>query len=65
MSTQQGPLDPVVIGRSPDGFEAATEALVAKWEAQRGAPERPITLRVELYVEVHGAIHDYIAVTRG
>lgn len=65
MSVEPGSLDPVVIGRSPDGFRQATEDAVMKWEAQRGAPERPITLKVELHVEVHGAIHDYIAVIRG
>jgi len=59
-------IDPVIIGRSHDGFALAAQNAVEKWEGQRGgAPEKRTTLRVvDMYVDVDNAIHDYIVVLR-
>jgi hypothetical protein len=47
-------------GVHTDGFRAATEDAVAKYEDEHGVPERPMTFKVvEMYVTVHNPIHDY------
>jgi flavin-binding protein dodecin len=62
MSTEPRSIDPVVTGRSHDSFAAAAQNAVDKWEDQRGGPpETRTTLRVlDMYVDVDGALHDYI-----
>jgi flavin-binding protein dodecin len=66
MSTEPRSIDPVVTGRSHDSFAAAAQNAVDKWEEQRGGPpEARTTLRVlDMYVDVDGAIHDYIVVLK-
>lgn len=55
-----------VTGKSTDGFKAAAQDAVEKWERGRGGPpEEVTTLRVEMHVRVGSAsVHDYIAVLR-
>lgn len=68
MSIEQGnaSIDPVITGRSKEGFAAAARDAVEKWEGQRGGPpDSRTTLRVvDMYVDVDNAIHDYIVVLR-
>jgi flavin-binding protein dodecin len=63
----QNPTDPIVVGRSPDGFAAAAQDAVAKWEGQRGRPPDDLTtLRVvEMYCTVGpNSFHDYVVALR-
>ena len=62
----EGPIDPVVVGRSRNSFADAAQNAVDKWENQRGgAPDEPTTLRVvDMYVVSEGHIGDYIVVLR-
>jgi hypothetical protein len=62
----EGPIDPVVVGRSRGSFAQAAEDAVQKWEAQRGGePDEPTTLKVvDMYVVSEGHIGDYIVVLR-
>jgi hypothetical protein len=70
----EGPIDPVVVGRSRNSFAQAAQDAVNKWESQRGgAPDETVTLRViDMYVtaepegpaESGGHIGDYIVVVR-
>lgn len=58
--------DETVTGSSTDGFKAAAEDAVKRWEEGRGgAPEEVTRLRVEMHVRVgSNSVHDYIAVLR-
>lgn len=59
-------IDPIIVGRSGASFAAAAQDAVRKWEEQRGGPpdERTVLRVVDMYVDVEGAIHDYIVVLK-
>ena len=61
-----GPIDPVVVGRSKESFAQAAQNAVDKWEEQRGGPPaEATTLRVvDMYVVSEGHIGDYIVVLK-
>jgi hypothetical protein len=62
------PIDPIIVGRSSEGFAAAAQDAVAKWEGQRGRPPDELTtLRVvNMYVTVSSSsFHDYVVALRG
>jgi hypothetical protein len=56
--------DPIVFGRSEDGFAEAAKNAVAEWERRRGgSPDELTTLRVvDMYVTVSAehSFHDQI-----
>jgi hypothetical protein len=48
------------LGIHEDGFKAATQDAVEKYEEEHGVPDEPMTFRiVEMTVTVHNPIHDY------
>ena len=54
--------DPIVFGRSPEGFAEAAQNAVQEWENRRGGPADELTtLRVvDIYVTAQHSFHDYI-----